>query len=543
MRTSDIRNLFVLPVLLFAFVPIAAGKTTYVDANAPGANNGTSWENAYNFLQDALADANSSEKPVEIRVAQGIYKPDQGAGVTPGDREATFQLKNGVVIKGGYAGYGEADPNIRDIGLYETILSGDIGIPGDNSDNSYNVVTGSGTDETAILDGLIITGGNANGPWPEYKTLRGGGMYNYSGSPTLTNCTLWGNSALVGGGIYNKWSNPILINCTFSNNSTTAYSGGGIYNTFSNPTLIGCIFHGNVARGGGGMFNSSSSPTLTRCAFIGNSVEYNGGGMANGGDEDECYPILTNCIFSGNCAEKDGGGIRNWWGDLTLINCTFTGNSAEGYGGGVDNHDNGRSTIINCTFAMNSAANGNALSCKSRPFSTFEPYACLTNCILWDGDNEIWDPESRVTVTYSDVYSGWPGEGNIDTDPCFVDPGYWDPNGTPDDPNDDFWVDGDYHLKSQSGRWDPISQTWVQDDVTGLCIDAGDPLSPIGFEPFPNGGIINMGAYGGTTEASKSYFGKPPCETIVAGDINGDCEVNFLDFRLMALHWCEDNNP
>jgi len=64
-------------------------------------------------------------------------------------------------------------------------------------------------------------------------------------------------------------------------------------------------------------------------------------------------------------------------------------------------------------------------------------------------------------------------------------------------------------------------------------------MSPVGHEPFPNGGIINMGAFGGTDEASKSYFDKPPCETVVAGDINGDCEVNFLDFRLMALHWME----
>ncbi len=78
------------------------------------------------------------------------------------------------------------------------------------------------------------------------------------------------------------------------------------------------------------------------------------------------------------------------------------------------------------------------------------------------------------------------------------------------------------------------------DDVMSPCIDAGDPMSPIGYEPFPNGGIINMGAYGGTAEASKSYFGQPPCETIVAGDINGDCKVNFLDFRLLALHWLEE---
>jgi len=80
------------------------------------------------------------------------------------------------------------------------------------------------------------------------------------------------------------------------------------------------------------------------------------------------------------------------------------------------------------------------------------------------------------------------------------------------------------------------------DDVTSPCIDAGNVMSPIGHEPFPNGGVINMGAYGGTAEASKSYFGSPPCETIVAGDISGDCKVDFLDFGLMAFHWLEKNN-
>ena len=102
---------------------------------------------------------------------------------------------------------------------------------------------------------------------------------------------------------------------------------------------------------------------------------------------------------------------------------------------------------------------------------------------------------------------------------------------------------GDYHLKSQAGRWDPNSQAWVRDDVTSPCIDAGDMSSPIGYEPFPNGGMINMGAYGGTAQASKSYFGLPLCETIVAGDVNGDCIIDFKDFTLMALHWLHDNHP
>jgi hypothetical protein len=105
--------------------------------------------------------------------------------------------------------------------------------------------------------------------------------------------------------------------------------------------------------------------------------------------------------------------------------------------------------------------------------------------------------------------------------------------------SDDSWIDGDYHLKSEAGRWDPISRNWVPDEVTSPCIDVGDPDSPIGAEPFPNGGRINMGAYGGTAEASKSWFGGPSCETIIAGDINGDCRVDFEDLALLARHWLQ----
>jgi len=118
------------------------------------------------------------------------------------------------------------------------------------------------------------------------------------------------------------------------------------------------------------------------------------------------------------------------------------------------------------------------------------------------------------------------GQGNIEDDPCFIDPN-----------------NGDYHLKSQAGRWDPNNQSWVRDEVTSPCIDGGDPLSLVGRELFPNGGRVNMGIYGGTVEASKSYFGEPVCEDAIGGDVNGDCRVDFRDFMIMALHWCEDNNP
>jgi hypothetical protein len=96
---------------------------------------------------------------------------------------------------------------------------------------------------------------------------------------------------------------------------------------------------------------------------------------------------------------------------------------------------------------------------------------------------------------------------------------------------------GDYHLRSQAGHWDSGSQTWIIDSDTSPCIDVGDITGPIGPEPFPNGGVINLGAYGGTCRASKSYFGKPVCNTIYAGDINGDGEIDDKDLDIVMLQW------
>ena len=306
----------------------------------------------------------------------------------------------------------------------------------------------------------------------------------------------------------------MLINCSFSGNLAYASGneygdGGGMY-TSGNATIINCTFNQNLAeRSSGGIYNRWDL-MIINCIFSENSAADYGGGMFTGG-----FPMIVNSLFSGNSAVKEGGGMYIPSGRPTLTNCTFSGNLAQ---------------------------NGKAVACAPGLVGGGGNVKGV-NCILWDGGDEIiWSPLApKVDITYSDIKDGWPGEGNIDKDPCFAAPGYWDPNGTPEDVNDDFWVDGDYHLKSQAGRWDANSASWVKDDVTSPCIDAGDPASPIGLEPFPNGGIINTGAYGGTAEASKSYFGKPVCETIVAGDINGDCIVDFKDFAFMAFHWLEKN--
>jgi len=261
----EVKPFIMYSIMVLLFAQFASGQVIYVDINAPGpTHDGSSWTNAYNYLQDALTDANVSGD--DIWVAQGIYKPDANT-TNPtgnGDRCATFQLLNGVALKGGYAGFGQPDPNARNIELFETILSGDINTPDVDTDNSYHVVTGSGVDANAIVNGFTITHGNADGSEPDDK---GGGMFNNSGNPMVTNCIFINNLAILGGGICNlNNSNSMLINCSFSDNLTPPWGegcgGNGVFNYQSSPTLVDCIFYENSgASYGGGMVTDASSPT------------------------------------------------------------------------------------------------------------------------------------------------------------------------------------------------------------------------------------------------------------------------------------------
>ncbi len=561
---TDVLSVLALLSSVLTFPCALSAKVIYVDDDAAGANDGTSWVDAYDYLQDALADANNSPKPLEIRVARGTYKPDQGAKQTLGDRSCTFQLVDGMTLKGGYAGFGEPDPNGRDVEAYETILSGDV--KGDDGplpyrnkiDNSFHVLTAQGSCQTAVLDGFSITGGNAVSSCPLYES--GGGMY-CTGSPIVINCRFNYNVAASGGGaMCNLGGNPTVGNCWFTGN--TAYRGGGMYNEDSRATLTQCTFSGNLVwLDGGGVCNKSSSPTLANCTFSGNTADCYGGGMSNG---DNSRPILNNCTLNKNRAAF-GGGMYNANSSPTLTNCTLNGNSAEfrpnplnilpGYGGGMCN-SNSSPVLTNCTVSGNRAV----MACGGIAGNT-----TLTNCILWANKPEQICLGAAV-LTYSNAEGGWPGEGNIDADPCFVDPGRWvnanDPNrpAEPTDPNA-IWIGGDYHLKSQAGRWDPKTQRWVRDNVTSPCIDAGDPNSNWTAELWPHGKRINMGAYGGTPQASMSLSVAGNIAdldhndivdandlavlagawlvqgVLLAQDLNHDAVVDFRDFAKLAASW------
>jgi len=380
--TRIITIVLLVSVVAVCFSGTVQADVIYVDADAAGANNGETWTDAHNHLQDALAAAVTGD---EIRIAQGTYKPDQGAGATAGDRTAAFQLISGVILQGGYAGSGEPNPDDRNVELYETILSGDLtGNDGDNfannGENSYHVVTGSSTDATAVIEGVTITAGNANGA-DVYGD--GSGMYNNLGSPTLKDCTFSRNWASTGGGggIYDTNSSPMLTNCTFTGNwgwGMANYDGSsptltacnftgsvrGMHNNNSSPTLADCTFTNN----NNGVYNIESTPTLTNCTFNGNSYSFgNGAGMYN----QNANPVLTDCTFTANSANY-GAAVFNEYANPVLIKCNFGSNSAN-YGGAIYN-SNSQPTLTNCTFTANSA------KYHSGAIRNFKSNAVLNNC-------------------------------------------------------------------------------------------------------------------------------------------------------------------
>lgn len=378
------------------------GKTIYVDASASGDNNGVSWQNAYNYLQDALEEAVPGD---EIHLAQGTYRPDANSAIPGGtaDRSVSFEMINDVAIKGGYAGLTEVDPNARDIILYYSVLSGEIGDPNIDTDNSFHIVTaGDGVCEASVLDGLVIADAYGDSNDPSF-----GALYALRAYPKACNCSFEANHAdKYGVAVFCSNGAIEIDHCTFRYNSQTS---------------LGAVIDGRLSK------------------FI-----------------------LNNSIFYQNLIENGQGAIYPASTLYDVVNCTFANNP---------------STAALARFQLGDSS----LSTKMY----------FTNSILYGNEKSSAPSQSHrgeKYFRYCDVEGVVEGEANIDVDPLFVD-----------------LANDDYHLKSQAGHWDWLTQNWVLDNITSPCIDAGDPNFPVGDEPAPNGYRINMGAYGGTYQASKTY--------------------------------------
>ena len=439
-------------------------------------HDGSSWELAYGEVQEGIDRARWLVKSgtcaaPEVWVASGVYSPaaDPLGEVDPADpRTRTILLKPGVPLYGGFQG-NETEREERDVAANEVILSGDIGVSGDSSDNVYHVVTGT---SGATIDGFTITGGRADG---SDENARGGGMYNASASPVVVDCVFAENVARDGGGMANITSSPVVTGCVFENNVTI------------------CEFDGDSNGAGGGMYNIDSSPIVSRCVFRGNHGSGGGGGMANtavGWGGIGSSPVVSSCVFERNSTTilpydygtTFGGGIYNFVNSSPEVsNCVFARNTAN-MGGNVANITNCSPVFANCSFL---GSESDSSCCMRNEGSSSNPV--VRNSIFWsvDGDPSYVVFTGTPIVSYSDVQGGFPGVGNLDTDPLFIDP---DPATGP----------VDLRLGCGSPCLDSGSTTALPADAADLDED-GDTTEQLpvdlGGNDRVSGASVDMGAY------------------------------------------------
>jgi hypothetical protein len=276
-------------------VTCAEATRLYVNQTAVGNQTGCNWLDAIPQLQMALTAIREGKFPAvkEIWIAKGTYKPTEDL-----NREASFALIDNLAIYGGFAGV-ETQLAERNSSENQTILSGDIGLVGDNSDNSFHVVTSTGNQATAMLNGVIITAGNANG---EGDYACGGGIFNDASQPTFKHILVSDNTAVTGGGMCNQnASQPLLTESMLENN--TASEGGGMVNlNQSAPQLSDVTIIGNTANFAGAMLNQNSSPILMQTTITANSAP-NSSGLVN---QDGSQVQINNSTIWNNSANTEG---------------------------------------------------------------------------------------------------------------------------------------------------------------------------------------------------------------------------------------------
>jgi hypothetical protein len=398
----------------------------HVDLFNETPGNGRTWATAFNSLQDALREAaapGGSNSTIAIRQiwvsgADGVpYRPDDGVGIAPGDRSASFGLLRDVAVYGGFCG-SETQLDQRDCG--QSVLSGDLEQNDDGpslcckDDNSLHVVTAGGTNAASLLDGFIIEGGFADGAGAAGD---GGGMYNSGGSLVVNNCVFRENLARArGGAVANVGAaaGPAFSNCLFQGNQ--AFVGGAVFNAGVNAHFAVCGFSGNLA----GVLEDGVLPGLP--AAQGGAMHCEAGGNV----------VVSRSIFSDNRAVDRGGALSLEGTSPRVSNCLFLRNQAgepdvsAGNGGAVAATGGSSPTFVNCTIWLNSASCGGAFLVEGGT-------PVVINSIVWEnGGTPIClsdDGESDLQARFSDIQmfaaAGnpvWPGPGNINADPQFAIP-------------------------------------------------------------------------------------------------------------------------
>ncbi|MBN2210399.1 MAG: hypothetical protein JW709_03305 [Sedimentisphaerales bacterium] len=398
-------------------------------------------------------------------------------------------------------------------------------------------------------------------------------LSNSSGS--AASCTFTGNNATQSGGAVNCATNigATFTDCTFTANSAAFY-GGGIYCGYQ-CTFSDCEFIDNTASTGGGAYLIYGAPLISRCTFDSPGVtNSNGGAIANATSSEaritDCVicrqtvsnngaaifnssgrPYIVNCSIFANVAGVHGGAIFNSGSDVTIANCLINTNTADHYGGGICTYNG--SLNLNNTLIYNNNADQNGGAMYNQSCNPL-----ITNCILWgntaDTGDEVYNYPTNTTpvYTYSNIQgcgasgAGWvtslgtDNDGNIDQDPCFVDPdGDDDTPGTLDDnlrlgagsPCIDAGHNRYYTVDIADLDQDGHTTDAVPWDVDGLNRYGDDPAAAdTGVSLFNGHPVVDMG----------------PCErqtpVKIPGDINGDGSVDMSDLAILAANWLENNS-
>jgi len=365
--------------------PQVVGGVLFVNYAADGADDGTSWSNAFTDLSRALSRAACANMAVEVWVAQGTYRPDSGTG----DRGKSFVLRSNIRLYGGFVG-NETSLEQRDPKYNQTVLSGELGQPG-ISDNSIHILLANQVAAGAVLDGFTITGGNANiAP----TSAEAGALLMIGSSPTIRNCKFHDNRAVLTGG---------AIECRFG----------------SHPTIENCRFTGNTAATGGALRASSDSqPIVRNCLFSGNTATL-GGAVEHGADS---WPTYVNCVFAYNWADG-GGAIANTGANSIFINCTIYENTAGASRGGGIRSNGGNQSLVNCIVWNNTDSGNNVTQAQIIDFvaTTTVTYSCIQDAVPGDGlipfggaANHNIDLNPHVNTPPHDEYSLKPESPCID---------------------------------------------------------------------------------------------------------------------------------
>jgi len=429
----------------------------YVRSGAEGMKNGISWADAFCDLQDGLRAADAGD---QVWVGRGLYRP----ATTAGDRSATFRLKRGVSLYGGFAGT-ETSLASRQSGPEDCVLSGDLnaddGAGGANTgENSYHVVMARSTDAATVFDGFTVIGGNAldltNGK-------NGAGLLLESGSLRVSNCVFRDNRAEYGAAITSFYGmslttedcvfeanvggavaammtdNSVIRRSTFTRNS--GGYGSAIENFSGKLQLHSCLVSDNTSQQNGALYlvgdcdisesrfetnRGEMGPAAVYCdglpdtivSFSNCSFIANEGNGVGGAAFINSPARFVNCRFGGNAAVSGGvAAVANAGTSLQLIQCSATGNRAS-HGGALSIALGASAHLQNCTMSGNESAEGGAVFVGEKASLT------MVNSILWGNTPRNLEQESATTVIRvdaSDLPGDWPGEGNIDASPRFVD--------------------------------------------------------------------------------------------------------------------------